>query len=151
MSYLTWDWDSATGSGWPSAFMPEHVDPILTQESEAGVVSTEPLFTAPHWVFNLEFSVIRPWGYIYLVNWRHTHRGGIPFYFRWPYELAGIPPEAYLADPGGITPWSSEIAPLAGHGPTYLVYWVNDTFQVARRKGVNNYYNGSGTIQLRSV
>jgi hypothetical protein len=151
MVYDTWDWSPVTGSGMPSGFMPDRVDPDLAQEAESGVITSEPQYTAGHWVFDLEFSMIRPWSWIWLIDWKHLHRGKIPFYWRFPYEMAGIPPGAELADPGGITPWSSEIAVMAGYGPTYLVVWMNDNLKVSRKNHANNYWSTTGAIQLRSI
>lgn len=150
MPYDTWDWDKITGSGTTCVFRPKRIDPILSQDSESGTSSTEPLFTAGYWIFTIQFSLLKPWNYIWLVDWKHSHRGGTPFYIEWPMEMAGVPEGAEQADPGGISPWSSEIDVGAGQGPTFLMYWMSDDIESDRLFGSVNYWS-SVTIQLRQT
>lgn len=151
MAYDTWDWDPTTGSGRETGFLANPVDPLLSQGSESGAFSTEPLYTSGFWLVELKFGALRPWNYIWLVNWKYTHRG-IPFYWRWPFEMAGAPDEIEFADPGGLSPWSSEVEVLAGYGPTFLMLWVDDDFPVSRVPNVqNNYWEAARAVTLRQV
>jgi hypothetical protein len=124
---------------------------MLKQDKESGYQQTAPLFTKDCWKFSVEWGLIMPASYIYLVNFWHDHRGGQLFYFAWPWGLYGIPLEMYNADPSGSSPWSSEVDVGFGDAPTYLVYFTQDEFPIERHMTPENYWKTSGAIELRSV
>jgi hypothetical protein len=150
MAYDTWSWDRETGAGFPSGFEPSRVSPILTQDKEAGYTPTRPLYTKDFWVFSVEFSLIRPPSYIYMIDFFHDHRGGIPFYFLWPWGLWGIPEQFYTADPGGIDPWSSEVEPGYGDSPTWLVRFNQDRIPIKRSKQLGHWAT-SAPLEFRQL
>lgn len=137
MAYDTFSWDKDAGAGNPSAFEGQRNSPIITQESEAGYFPTAPKYTRDFWIFSVSWSLVRPASYIYLMDFWHDHRGGIPFYFKQPWGLYGIPPEFYTADPGGLSPWSSEVEPGYGDAPTYLVRFNSDVIPIAKARQVS--------------
>jgi hypothetical protein len=141
MSYDTFAWtltEDAQGAGYPQTFRPKRLSPILRQTVEAGYMVTRPKFTKDQWVFTTGWKTMKPSGYIYLVDFFNDHRGGTGFYFTWPVGLFGIPPQMYFADPGGISPWSSEVEPGFGESPTYLVRFDMDELDFDRVEGVRN-------------
>jgi len=151
-TYATWDWSNLTGTGKRlSLFNPVRHDPINTQESEAGYIQTAPQDVRGIWIFKIKFDLLLPSSFVYLVNFHHAHRGGVPFYFTWPFEMAGIPEETELAKPGGMAPWDSEIEVLAGLGPTFLCYWAGDEFGLKRLKTQENLYQVDDAIEIRQI
>lgn len=153
MAFDTWNWDKVTGSGMVSDFRPCRHDPLCVNDTEAGYEETRPQDVKGRWFLQLGFSLVRPSSFIYLVNFHFAHRGGLPFYFRWPWDLAGLPDAAEAAVPGGMLPWDSEVAPGAGEGPTFLVYWAGDEFPVKRISNLrsDNYWAVDGMIELRQI
>jgi hypothetical protein len=153
MAYDTWAWaltEDAQGAGYPQRFQPIRTDPRLGQRVEAGYSPTRPKYTKAYWIFNVGWSTLHPSGYIYLVDFFDDHRGGIPFYFTWPVGLYGIPPQLYFADPGGLSPWSSEVEPGFGESPTYLCQFDMDELGAERVEGVSNNY-WQLEVKLRSL
>lgn len=148
MAYVTWDWSQ---SGYPSNFSPSRKSPQLRNENDAAYVQTRPQWTRDLWVISLEFSIIRPASYTYLIDFFHTHRGGAFFYWMWPYGLYGIPPEYYTADPGGLSPWSSELTPGFGEAMTLLVRFGMNEFPVSRRKTAENIWATTSPIILEQI
>jgi hypothetical protein len=151
MSYVLWDDSPDTGFGIPDSIKLKWVDPMFVQESESGQMETEPVTGRGHWEITLEFKGVRPWGFVNFLEFRQAHRGGIPFYYRIPFEMAGIPPEAEMANPGGLSVWASEFAIGAGHGPTFLVKWMGDDLEFERVHVHENYWIMTGTVILRQV
>jgi hypothetical protein len=150
MAYDTWDWNKDTGSGNPSGFEPNRVSPTLKQDKESGNTATRPLYTRDYWIFSVDFSLIRPNGYIYIIDFFHAHRGGLPFYMTWPVGLYGIPPEYYTADPGGLSPWSSEVEPGYGESPTYLVRFNQDQLPVKKARQISCWQT-SAPMEFRQL
>ncbi len=148
-TYNTWEWDKETGSGKSMTFKPCRHDPINRQETEAGYVVTAPEDSRGSWVFKIAFTHLSPSQFLYVVNFLHDNRG-VPFYFRWPFEIADIPDISETGEPGGLEPWDSEVPALAGHGPTFLVYCLTDDIQYERKNTPQNYYTMS-EIELRQV
>lgn len=151
MSYVTWDWSRETGTGNPSALEPRRVSPLMKNENDAGYVFTSPLHTRDYWIFSVSFALIRPQGWVYLVDLFHAHRGGLPFYFLMPWGLYGYPEPFDTADPGGVSPWSSEVEIGYGEGPTWLVRFNSDQLPVTRLKMSDNYWATSSPIELITV
>lgn len=150
MAYATWDWSKLTGVGATCSIETDRLSPQLSHEVQAGYLVTAPAFTKDFWIFRINFKVLRPSGYIYLIDFFHSHRGGGLFYFRLPFGLYGIPLEFYTADPGGISPWSSELDPGFGEAPTYLVRFTNKSLPLTRRDDTtNNYWFSTSPIELR--
>jgi hypothetical protein len=153
MAYDTWAWaltDDAQGVGYPQRFNPKRISPLRKQSVEAGYTVTRPKFTKDYWIFTVGWDTLHPSGYIYLVDFFYDHRGGVAFYFTWPVGLYGIPPQMYFADPGGVSPWSSEVEPGFGESPTYLCRFDMDELSADRVQQVaNNYW--AAEIQLRSL
>lgn len=155
-AYAEWDWDQFkpwvgfTGGTGLSVFEPIRYDPITKNESEAGYTETSPENTKGIWIFRMEFLKIIPSAYIYMVDFYHQQRGGVPFYFTWPFALAGVP-NPVLATPGGSNPWYTEIETGAGEGPNHLVRWLQNEFPVKRLDVKNNYWVTSGVIEFRQV
>ncbi len=132
MSYQTLDYSK---SGYPSSFAPKRVSHFLAQDTEAGYSQTSPSFTRDYWSFSVGWAAMSPDSYVYLMNFFHSHRGGQFFYFRWPTGIFGADgstsglsdtdalnaPGIYEADPGGVFPFSSEIAQGFGYSPIQLV------------------------------
>jgi len=149
MPYTNWDWAEA---GYPNgAFVPSRKSPLMRNSGDAGYTQTRPMWTRDLWVFNVEYSVIMPEAYIYIVNFWHTMRGGALFYFTWPVGLYGIPPEYYFADPGGLSPWSSEEAIGYGESPEHLVRFGMDELAVSRVMATENYWATSSPIIFEQV
>ncbi len=149
MSYDTWDWTIDTGSSYPTSFTPRWIDPLDMQPREARYQSTAPKYTDGYWVWEAEWGFIRPQCWIYMVNFFYNHRGGMPFYVVFPFELADIPEEVMIADPGGLGPWFSEVEPGAGEGPTKLMFFPQDEFPVRKIPNTRqNYWQTTGTIQF---
>ena len=149
MAYDTWDWDQA---GYPNrGFQPIRKSPRLMNSGDAGYAQTRPLWTRDLWTFNLEYSVVYPEGFIYIVNFWHSMRGGALFYLPWPVGLYGIPPEYYTADPGGLSPWSSEVEPGYGEGPTHLVRFGMDDLSLSRVAAPENYWFTVAPIVFEQV
>lgn len=152
MAYDSWPWNETVGGEFtPDSFECEWVDPALIQESESGQVSSEPLFTDGYWIFTKEFKGVRPQGFIDFLNFYYDHRGGAPFYFRFPFELAGVPEGAEAADPGGLGPWPSEVEVGAGEAFTKLVIWQQDSLRFKRLPTEENYWEITGSIVLRQI
>lgn len=151
MAYDTWDWDKTTGVGYPSGVELKRQSPTLRQSSDAGYVSTRPAFTRDRWLIGVSFALIRPAGFIYLVDFFHSHRGGTPFYWKCHFGFYGIPYTYELADPGGISPWSSEIDPGYGDAPTWLVRFNADDLPLSRLKMHDNYWATSSPIELITI
>ena len=152
MPYESWSWNAIVGGEFtPDDFECEWNDPIFSQESESGQISSEPLFTNGFWVFTMDFKCVRPWSFVDFINFYYRHRGGLPFYFRFPFELAGIPEEAYYADPGGLGPWASEVEPGAGESFTKLVVWLQDSMKFKRIHSYENIWEINGQIVLRQI
>lgn len=137
MAYVTFSWDVDAGAGFPSGLESRRHSPLVTQDSEAGYTLSRPRYTRDYWVFAVTWAIIRPASYVYLVDFFHAHRGGDPFYFKIPWGLYGIPPEYYTADPGGVSPWSSEIEPGYGDAPTYLVRFNSDILPIGKARQVS--------------
>lgn len=150
MAYSTWDWSKVTGVGATCSIDTERLSPALSDEVQAGYITTAPAFSKDFWLFKINFKVIRSPGYIYLVDFFHSHRGGQLFYFKLPFGLYGIPLEFYTADPGGVSPWSSEKEIGYGEPPTYLVRFMNQSLPITRRDDTaQNYWFSSSPIELR--
>lgn len=150
MAYDTWDWTRITGSGKQMSFQPIRHDPLNSQQSEAGYIQTAPEDVRGIWIFKIGFDLLLAQSFTYIVNFHYAHRGGQPFYLTWPFDMAGIPTGAETANPGGYAPWDSEIAVMAGLGPTYLVYIASDELQFERLNTHSNLYRLS-PIELRQV
>jgi hypothetical protein len=150
MSYDTFSWDKDVGAGNPSGFEARRQSPIVKQETEAGYTVTRAQYTRDFWLFNVTWTLLRPQGYVYLVQFFHDHRGGTPFYFQPPWGLYGIPPEYETADPGGVSPWSSELEPGYGDSPTYLVRFNSDVLPVSKTRQIDCWQTTSA-IEFRQV
>ena len=121
MAYDTFSWDKVDGAGLPSAYKCERLSPLVEFTDDAGYPHASPENTRDRWVFSASWTILRPAGYVYLVDFFHAHRGGQFFFFMAPWGLAGIPDNIETAVPGGLSPWDSEVIPGAGEPPTYLV------------------------------
>jgi len=148
MSYPTWDWTRETGSGRPTVFDPYRLSPMLKQDKESGYQQTAPLYTKDYWKFSIEFGLIFPASYIYLVDLWHSVRGGQLFYLSWPWGLYGIPLELYNADPSGSSPWSSEFDVSLGNAPTWLCHFTQDQIPLRRLKTHENYWQTASAIEV---
>jgi hypothetical protein len=143
MSYDTFDY---TLSGYPSSFAPKRVSKILKQDTEAGYTATAPAFTKDYWIFTVGWNAMQPDGYVYLVNFFHSHRGGLQFYFRWPTGIFGEAGSRIglsdnditkyytnapdlAASPGSTYPFGSEKEQGFGHSPIYLVKFDMDELE----------------------
>jgi hypothetical protein len=124
------------------------VSPILKQDDDAGYQITRPLYTKDHWLFRVDFALIRPASMIYMTDFFHDHRGGTAFYFKTSFGLYGIPETYALADPGGISPWSSEVDPGYGESPTWLVRFVSDRLGFKRLRKHDNYWGLTEPMEL---
>lgn len=152
MSYTKWDWSVESGSGLPRGFEPVRRSPQRRHETDAGYFETEPKYTRDTWLFRVEWGHIYPQCYIWLVNFWHAHRGGQLFHFTWPVGLYGLPPEFDTADPGGVSPWSSEIEPGYGEAMWHLCRFVGDDFGVRRiDSAIDNLWNTTGAIEIEQV
>jgi hypothetical protein len=152
MSYDTWDWTILTGVGATCNITTDRLSPVLSNTVEAGYLETGPKYSRDNWLFKVNFKVLRPSGYVYLVNFYHDHRGGQLFYFKLPFGLQGIPLELYSADPGGQSPWSSEVDLGAGEAPTYLARIMNNNLPIVRRDDtVQNYWYSESPLEIRTV
>lgn len=136
MAYDTFSWDRDTGAGYPSAFEPRRQNPILTNTDGAAYDAIRPRFSRGRWLFLVSFSIIRPQGFMYLVQWHHDHVGEA-FYFQWPWQMFGTPDAFGEADPGGVSPWASEVTPGFGDPPTHLVYMPQDFLPLSKAKQVD--------------
>ncbi len=160
MSYDTFDYSI---SGYPSSFSPRRISKILKQETEAGYTATSAAFTRDYWTFQVGWNAMSPNGYIYLMNFYHSHRGGSLFYFRWPTGQFGAEgstsglssdyvagaPGAYEADPGSSYPFGSETAPGFGYSSIYLVRFDIDDMEASLINARKNLWQVS--ITLRST
>lgn len=151
MAYDTWSWDKDTGTGGPTGFDMDRLSEQLVNENDAGYNFTEPLNTKDRWIFTISFSIIRPQGMVYLTDFFHSHRGGAPFYFRAPWGFYGRPEYLYTADPGGVSPWSSEIEPGFGDSPTWKVYFKSTRLPFSRHQTKNNYWYLREPIELVTI
>jgi hypothetical protein len=125
----------------------------LSQASDAGYYATRPAFTRDRWLVELEFKMVRPSGFTYIVDFFHDHRGGTPFYFRFYFGLWGIPPEYAIADPGGVSPWSSEIEPGFGDAPTWLVRFDPSMSKLpfSRYRAAENYWEMTSPLVVVQI
>ena len=152
MAYNSWSWNTIAGGQYsPDNFKCKWVDKIFIQEAESGQISTEPMNTDGYWVFSMEFKCVYPESFIDFLNFYYAHRGGSPFYFRFPFELAGYPEGAEEAEPGGLGPWASEVAIGAGESFTKLVIWEQDDLEFERHPTKENYWQVNGTVILRQI
>jgi len=152
MSYAAFDWTIATGAGATVSLETERLSPMLSNTVEAGYLTTAPSYTRDQWLFKVHFKILRASGYIYLNDFFHSHRGGQLFHFRIPVGLFGIPLEFYYADPGGLSPWSSELEIGYGEAPTYLCRFLNQSLAIARREDtVQNYWHTVSPLEIRQV
>lgn len=142
MSYVQWEWDlSASGSGLPNGeFTPTRHSPLVKNETDAGYRYTRAAFPKDYWTFRVGWNAISPSGYIYVMDFFHSHRGGQLFYMEWPVALYGIPYEYYFADPGGTGIWSSETEIGYGEGPNLLVQFITEEMSASRVMGPENYW-----------
>jgi hypothetical protein len=150
MAYDTFSWDPDTGAGNPSAFEGRRNSPIVGPDLDAGYAETAPEYTRDLWTFTVSWSILRPASYIYLVDFFHDHRGGLPFYFRQPWGLYGIPPEYETADPGGLSPWSSEVDPGYGDAPTHLVRFNSGVLPIAKARQVS-CWSTTSPVEFRQI
>lgn len=156
MDYAYWDWSQFVSVGNPNGgsginmFEPDRYDPIIVNETDSGFPESSPEYSHGIWIFRFEFIRLTPAGYRYAVDFFNTHRGGLPFYFYWPWELADAPdpPEPI---PGGLSPWNTEIDLGAGMSPVCLVKRLQNNFPVRRHPTKNNYFYTSQPIEFRQV
>ena len=149
MAYATWSW---TDAGLPNgAWRTKRRSIRLKNENDSGYPQTRPLYTRDLWTFELEYAVLGPAAYVYVVGFFHDHRGGDLFYLNGPWGLYGIPPEYYVADPGGLSPWSSEIEPGYGDAPTHLVRFGMDELSIERFAYVSDQWATSAPIIFEQV
>lgn len=149
MSYVKWDWSVETGFGPPAGFEPVRRSPQSRHETDAGYFDSEPKYTRDTWLFRVSWGHIHPPCYVRLVNFWHAHRGGQLFYFTWPMGLYGLPPEFDMADPGGVSPWSSELVPGYGEAMWHLCSFKGDEFPVKRlESAIENIWATTGTIEI---
>jgi hypothetical protein len=151
MAYVTWDWDRDTGTGYPSKVEIHRLSPVVRSDTESGYQITRSKWTRDRWLIVIDFALIRPTGFIYLVDFFHAHRGGAAFYWMYPYGIYGIPEEMMTADPGGSSPWSSEVEPGFGDAPTWLCRFATDKLPLSRQKRHDNYMQLSEPIQLIQI
>lgn len=152
MSYVKWDWTTETGSGQPSGFESVRRSPQERHDIDAGYQATSPNYTCDKWLYKVEFACIEPSCFVWLVDFWHAHRGGQFFYFTWPVGLFGLPEELYTADPGGSSPWSSELAPGFGEAMWHLCRFKDDEFPLKRRSStIENTWATTGAIQIEQV
>jgi hypothetical protein len=138
MAYDNWDWTFESGSGPPDSFEPIRNFPALTQTSDAGYSASGSKWTKDRWTYRMSWDALLPPCAYYLIQFTHTHRGGIPFYIDWPMGIYGIPLGfGGGAVPGGRNPFDSELISGFGQSHIILAKFVSETLALKKMKGFN--------------